>query len=164
MYPTQDQLLPAGRPAPDFTLLAAPTQSVQLSALRGQPVVLVFYPADFSPVCTDQLSLYQTAAPAFTQYNVQLLALSTDGVWCHQAFAQQRGLKFPLLDDAWPHGATAKAYGVFDEDDGLAARALFVLDRNGVVTWNHLSPSGVNPGADGILTALDAMTTEAVPA
>src|SRR5688572_19589320 len=97
MYPTPDKLIQPGKQAPDFELKAAPTQNVRLSGLQGQPVVLVFYPADFSPVCTDQLSLYQTASPAFTQYHAQLVAISTDGVWCHQAFAQQRELKFPLL-------------------------------------------------------------------
>jgi len=162
MYPTPDQLIEPGKQAPDFELMAAPTQSVRLSALRDRPVVIVFYPADFSPVCTDQLSLYQTATPAFAQYGAQVLAISTDGVWCHQAFAQQREVKYPLLADAWPHGATADAYGVLDKDDGLAARALFVLDRNGVVAWNHLSPSGMNPGADGILAALDSINSKAV--
>jgi peroxiredoxin len=162
MYPTPDKLIEPGKQAPDFDLMAAPTQNVRLSALRERPVVLVFYPGDFSPVCTDQLSLYQTAAPAFANYHAQVLAISTDGVWCHQAFAQQRELKYPLLADAWPHGATAEAYGVLDTDDGTAARALFVLDPSGVVTWNYLSPAGMNPGADGILAALDSMTSKAV--
>ncbi|GIH02835.1 thioredoxin peroxidase [Rhizocola hellebori] len=163
MYPTPDKIVAAGEPAPDVELKASPTQTVRISGLHGRPVVLAFYPADFSPVCTDQLSLYQTAAPAFAKYDAQVLGISTDGVWCHQAFAQQRGLKFPLLADAWPHGAAAQAYGVLDTDDGLAARALFVLDHQGVVAWSYLSPSGVNPGADGILAALDAMTAKAVP-
>ena len=92
-----------GQLAPNFELKAASTESVRLSDLRGQPVVLVFYPADFSPVCSDQLALYQTAAPAFAQYG-EPLGVSTDGVYCHQVFSRDRGLQFPLLADWWPHG------------------------------------------------------------
>jgi peroxiredoxin len=157
MYATQEQILAAGQPAPDFELSGVPT-GARLSDFQGRPVVLVFYPADFSPVCTDQLSLYQTATPAFDRYDAQLLAISTDGLWCHRAFAQQRGLQFPMLSDAWPHGLVAEAYGVLDTDDGRAGRALFVLDPQGVVTWSYVSPAQINPGADGILAALDAMT------
>jgi peroxiredoxin (alkyl hydroperoxide reductase subunit C) len=120
-------------------------------------VVLAFYPADFSPVCSDQLALYQAASPTFAQYGAQVLGVSADGVYSHQAFAQARGLQFPLLSDWWPHGRTAQAYGAFDDDSGMAARALFVLDEDGVVNWSYLSPAGVNPGADGILSALEAM-------
>jgi peroxiredoxin len=157
MYPTQDQITAPGQRAPDFELRTASTESVRLSDLRGQPVVLAFYPADFSPVCSDQLALYQAASPAFAQYGAQVLGLSADGVYSHQAFAQARGLQFPLLSDWWPHGRTAQAYGAFDDDSGMAARALFVLDADGVVNWSYLSPAGVNPGADGILSALEAM-------
>ena len=158
MYPTQDQIRAPGQPAPDFELKTAATRDLRLSSLRGRPVVLAFYPADFSPVCSDQLSLYQTASPAFAQYGAQLVGVSTDGVYCHQAFAQERGIHFPLLADWWPHGAAAQAYGAFDDDSGMAARALFVLDKQGVVNWSYVSPAGVNPGADGILAALEAMT------
>jgi peroxiredoxin len=157
MYPTQDQITAPGQRAPDFELKTASTESVRLSDLRGQPVVLAFYPADFSPVCGDQLALYQAASPTFTQYGAQVLGVSADGVYSHQAFAQARGLQFPLLSDWWPHGRTAQAYGAFDDDSGMAARALFVLDEDGVVNWSYLSPAGVNPGADGILSALEAM-------
>jgi peroxiredoxin len=157
MYPTQDQITAPGQRAPDFELKTASTESVRLSDLRGQPVVLAFYPADFSPVCSDQLALYQAASPMFAQYGAQVLGLSADGVYSHQAFAQARGLQFPLLSDWWPHGRTAQAYGAFDDDSGMAARALFVLDEDGVVNWSYLSPAGVNPGADGILSALEAM-------
>jgi peroxiredoxin len=158
MYPTKDQILQAGKPAPDFSLKATPTQSVKLSDLMGRPVVLAFYPADFSPVCSDQMALYQAATPAFAQYSAQVIGLSTDGPWCHQAFAQRRGIKFPLLADAWPHGAVAETYGVLDTDEGLAARALFVIDPQGTVTWSYVSPAGINPGANGILAALETMT------
>ena len=157
MYPTQDQITAPGQRAPDFELKTASTESVRLSDLRGQPVVLAFYPADFSPVCSDQLALYQAASPMFAQYGAQVLGLSADGVYSHQAFAQARGLQFPLLSDWWPHGRTAQAYGAFDDDSGMAARALFVLDEDGVVNWSYLSPAGVNPGADGILSALEMM-------
>jgi peroxiredoxin len=152
-------MIKPGSQAPDFELKTSPTETVRLSALRDRPVVLVFYPADFSPVCSDQLSLYQNATPAFSQYDAELLAISTDGVWCHQAFAAQRELKFPLVSDSWPHGGVAQAYGVLDTENGIAGRALFVLDPNGIVTWSYLSPTEINPGADGILAALDAMNT-----
>lgn len=158
MYPTKDQILQAGKPAVDFSLKATLSQNVKLSDLLGRPVVLAFYPADFSPVCGDQMALYQAAMPAFAQYSAQVIGVSTDGVWCHQAFAEQRGITFPLLADTWPHGAVADAYGVLDNDEGVAARALFVIDAHGTVTWSDLSPAGINPGADGILAALEAMT------
>ncbi|MES2459837.1 MAG: redoxin domain-containing protein [Armatimonadota bacterium] len=151
--------LPAGVSAPDFTLHTTPDQSVSLSDFRGQPVVLVFYPADFSPVCGDQLALYNQVLPTLRKYahEVQLLGISVDGVWCHQAYAHDRKLKFPLLADSHPQGATAKAYGVFDETYGMSQRALFVIDQDGKITWSYVSPAGINPGADGILEALKAL-------
>jgi peroxiredoxin len=150
-------LLPSGACAPDFTLKSTPDQTVALHEFRGQPVILAFYPADWSPVCGDQMALYSEVLPEFQRYNAELLGISVDGVWCHLAFAHDRKLRFPLLADFEPKGAVARAYGAYDEALGEAKRALFVLDSDGVVRWNYLSPTGVNPGADGILRALEAL-------
>ncbi|WP_034592977.1 redoxin domain-containing protein [Hamadaea tsunoensis] len=147
----------SGDPAPEFTLPSAPEASITLGDLRGRPVVLAFYPADFSPVCSDQMALYQAVKPEFDRYDAVVLGISVDGVWCHRAFADSRNLRFPLLSDFEPKGEVARAYGSFDAITGEALRTLFVLDRDGKVFWSEVSPPGVNPGADGILAALDAM-------
>ena len=149
--------LPAGAPAPDFRLHATPALAVALREFRGRPVVLAFYPADWSPVCGDQMALYNELHAEFARYDAQLLGVSVDGVWCHRAFADARHLHFPLLADFEPKGDVARAYGVYRAEDGTTERALFVLDGDGVVRWSYVSPVGVNPGADGILTALDAL-------
>jgi peroxiredoxin len=149
--------LPAGTVAPDFRLNATPDQQVSLSEFRGSPVILAFYPADFSPVCGDQMALYNEILPEFRNYEAQLLGISVDGVWCHRAFAESRKLHFPLLADFEPKGAVARAYGVYREGEGVSERALFVLDAEGVVRWSYVSPMGVNPGADGILDALEKL-------
>jgi Peroxiredoxin len=154
------ELLPVGMQAPDFTLHSTPDQAVSLSDFRGSPVVLVFYPADWSPVCGDQVALYNEMHSEFAQSNAQLLGISVDGAWCHLAFAKDRHLHFPLLADFEPKGEVSKKYGAYHDEQGESARALFVIDANGVIRWNHLSPDGVNPGADGILRALDALTPE----
>jgi peroxiredoxin len=147
--------LPAGIPAPNFELNATPDQKVDLEHFRGRPVILVFYPADWSPVCGDQLALYNEILPEFNRYAAQLIGISVDGVWCHNAYAQSRKLHFPLLADFHPRGSVAKQYGVFREVDGVTERALFVIDSDGIIRWSYVSPLGVNPGADGILNALE---------
>ena len=154
------ELLAIGTEAPDFTLNSTPDQKISLSDFRGRPVVLVFYPADWSPVCGDQVALYNEMLGEFSESNAQLLGISVDGAWCHLAFARDRRLHFPLLADFEPKGEVSKQYGAYHDDLGESARALFVVDANGVIRWNHLSPDGVNPGADGILKALDALTAE----
>jgi peroxiredoxin len=154
------ELLPVGTEAPDFTLNSTPDQKVTLSDFKGRPVVLVFYPADWSPVCGDQVALYNEMLGEFTEANAQILGLSVDGAWCHLAFANDRHLRFPLLSDFEPKGEISKKYGAYHDDLGESSRSLFVLDAAGVIRWNHLSPDGVNPGADGILKALDALTPE----
>jgi peroxiredoxin len=151
------QLLAAGTAAPDFTLHVTPDQLLSLSDLKGKPVVLAFYPADWSPVCGDQVTLYNEILPEFRRHDAELLGLSVDGVWCHAAFARDRRLHFPLLSDFEPKGAVAKSYGAYREREGVCERALFVLDRNGVIFWSYCSPIAVNPGADGILDALERM-------
>ena len=153
-------VLQPGTPAPDFTLLSTPDQAVSLSEFRGQPVILAFYPADWSPVCGDQMALYNEILPEFRRFNAELIGISVDGVWSHAAFAQDRKLHFPLLADFEPKGAVAKLYGVYRRHDGTSERALFVLDAQGMIRWSYVSPVGINPGADGILTALEALKTE----
>lgn len=149
--------LPAGSPAPDFALHSTPDQTVTLLELRGRPVILAFYPADWSPVCGDQMSLYNEVLPEFEQYGAQLLGISVDGAWCHAAFAADRKLHFPLLADFEPKGSVARRYGVYRAAEGLCERALFVIDAQGSIRWSYVSPVGINPGADGILEALESL-------
>jgi peroxiredoxin len=146
--------LKAGTLAPDFSLSSTPDQKVALSELRGKPVVLVFYPADWSPVCSDQLGLYSELLPEFYEFDAQIIGISVDGIWSHLAFSKDRKLHTPLLADFEPKGAVARLYGVYNEKTGEAERALFVIDAEGVIRWSYLSPVGINPGADGILKAL----------
>jgi peroxiredoxin len=146
--------LPAGTEAPDFSLRSTPDQTVSLNEFRGQPVILAFYPEDWSPVCSDQMALYQELLPEFQKFDAELLGISVDGIWCHLAFAKDRNLRFPLLADFEPKGEVARAYRVYRAEDGTSERALFVIDAEGVVHWSYVSPVGVNPGADGILRAL----------
>jgi peroxiredoxin len=150
-------ILKAGQPAPEFSLHVTPDQKLSLSELRGKPVVLAFYPADFSPVCGDQMALYNEVLPEFQKYGAELIGISVDGVWCHDAFSQARHLHFPLAADFEPKGEVARAYGAYRAQDGVSERALFVIDKNGVIAWSYISPLAVNPGADGILDALEAL-------
>jgi peroxiredoxin len=153
--------LPAGTPAPDFTLPVTPDQRVSLSDFRGQPVILAFYPADFSPVCGDEMALFNQILPEFRRYNAELLGISVDNVWSHLAFEKDRNLHFPLLSDFNPKGAVSKEYGVYQDDVGESGRGLFVVDADGVIRWSYLSPVGINPGADGVLNALDELQPQA---
>jgi peroxiredoxin len=154
------QILAVGRAAPDFTLHVTPDQPLSLSDLKGKPVILAFYPADWSPVCSDQMAIYNEVLSEFRKHDAGLLGISVDGVWCHEAFARDRHLHFPLLADFEPKGAVAKSYGAYREGEGVCERALFVIDRNGVIFWSYRSPIAVNPGADGILDALERMQPE----
>src|SRR4051812_34793112 len=147
--------LKPGAQAPDFTLRSTPDQAVSLREFRGQPVVLAFYPADWSPVCGDQMALYNEVLPEFQKLGAEIMGISVDGVWCHAAFARDRKLHFPLLSDFEPKGAVARAYGVYREGDGVTERALFVIEGEGRIHWSYVSPIGVNPGAGGILAALE---------
>ncbi len=155
-------MLRAGTTAPDFALRSAPDQTVRLSDLRGAPVVLAFYPADWSPVCGDQMALYNEVLSEFEEYGARLLGISVDGVWCHAAFARDRKLRFPLLSDFEPKGAVSRLYGAYSADYGESERALFVLDADGIIRWSYLSPVGINPGANGILTALEGLAQQEV--
>jgi peroxiredoxin len=149
--------LPAGTPAPGFSLPTAPGRLISLDAFRGHPVVLTFYPADWSPVCGDQLTLYSALHSEFEHFSAEVLGISVDGPWCHAAFREARKLKPTLLSDFEPKGAVSRKYGVYNERDGTSGRALFVIDGDGIIRWSYLSPDEVNPGADGILAALEKL-------
>jgi peroxiredoxin len=152
--------LAPGTPAPDFALPSTPDQKVSLTEFRGRPLILAFYPEDWSPVCSDQLALYQELLPEFQRFNAELVGISVDGIWSHLAFAKDRNLHFPLLADFEPKGAVSRAYGVYRSSDGTSERALYVIDADGIVHWSYVSPVGINPGADGILRALEELRIE----
>jgi len=150
-------IIEAGRQAPDFSLHTTPDQNVGLRDFRGRNVVLAFYPADWSPVCSDQLPIYSELLPEFRKLGAEVLGISVDGAWCHLAFAKHRNLRFPLLSDFEPKGEVARTYDVYRKGEGVSERALFVIDREGMIRWSYVSPIGVNPGADGILEALEGL-------
>lgn len=150
-------ILKTGTTAPDFELHATPDQKLKLSDFKGKRVILAFYPADWSPVCSDQMALYNEMLKIFHRYNAEILGISVDSKWCHMAFEQNRKLHFPLLADFEPKGEVSRAYGIYDETEGESHRALFVIDEKGIIQWSYLSPDGINPGADGILEALDKL-------
>lgn len=150
-------MLKKGSIAPDFELKATPDQNIKLKDFLGKNVILAFYPADWSPVCSDQMALYNEMLKYFTKHDAQIFGVSVDSSWCHLAFQQDRKLHFPLLADFEPKGEISKAYGVYDEEAGESKRALFVIDKKGKIAWSYLSPKGINPGADGILDALEEL-------
>jgi peroxiredoxin len=152
--------LPAGTPAPDFALKSTPDQTVRISEFRGRPVVLAFYPADWSPVCGDQMALYNEMLSEFQDFDAEVLGVSVDGPWCHAAFSRDRKLHFPLLADFEPKGEVARLYGVYRASDGTSERALFVINADGIIHWSYVSPVGVNPGGAGILSALEELQAE----
>jgi peroxiredoxin len=151
------QILPPGATAPGFNLHVTPDQMLSLSDLADQVVILAFYPANWSPVCGDQMTVYNEILPEFHNHGAELLGISVDSHWCHAAFAKDRHLHFPLLSDFEPKGAVAKQYRAYREGEGVCERALFVIDKQGKIFWSYLSPIAVNPGADGILEALERM-------
>ena len=158
--PADAGVLPAGAKIPDFQLPVSPDRRMSLSEILGRPAILVFYPADWSPVCGDQVVLYNEVLPEFERFGARLLGISVDGPWCHRAFAESRKLRFPLLSDFEPKGAFARACGVYRARDGTTERALFVADSEGTIRWSYVSPIDVNPGADGILAALEKLDSK----
>jgi peroxiredoxin len=144
-----------GTPAPDFTLRDQDGRKVSLEDLRGQTTVLVFYPLDFSPVCTDQLNVYDEVLDDLEREGAKLYGISVDSVYCHKAFQESLGIRIPLLADFHPKGAVAKAYGVYDEELGNASRALVMVGPDLTVEWAHCAPSALEiPGANLIFDAL----------
>jgi peroxiredoxin len=154
---TTDKILKPGVMAPDFELGSAPRTKLKLSNFRGKPVILAFYPADFSPVCGDQIALYNEVLADFDEYGAAIVGISVDGVWCHAAFAKQNNIHFTLLSDFEPKGEISRQYGAYRDSDGTSERALFLIDKDGMIYWSYLSPVDINPGADGILDALDSL-------
>lgn len=153
-------MLSIGTIAPNFELYSTPDQRLRLDELRNKRVVLAFYPADWSPVCGDQMSLYNEMGKYFAKYNAQLLGISVDSKWSHMAFAGERHFHFPLLADFEPKGQVARQYEVYDQKTGECQRALYVIDEKGIIRWSYLSPVGINPGADGILNALEELNNK----
>ena len=137
-----NKILAAGTAAPDFSLHSTPDQLVSLRDFRGAPLIVAFYPADWSPVCGDQMALYNEVLSEFHKFKAAIVGISVDGAWCHDAFALDRKLHFPLLSDFEPKGAVARKYGAYRDADGVAERALFVIDPKGTIAWSYLSPVG----------------------
>ena len=152
--------LPVGTPAPDFTLPQTPSTRMALHGLLGQPVVLVFYPMDWELLSRDQLVLHQNFADEFARLGARLLGISVDSVYCHAAFARDAQLHFPLLADFQPRGGVARQFGVYRDEQGVSARALFVLDRQGRIRFSRAYPDFFNPGVDDVLTTLEALAAE----
>jgi peroxiredoxin len=149
-------MIEPGTPAPDFKLRDQDGQEVTLADLQGQTSVLVFYPLDFSPVCTDQLSIYQELTDDFQQRGVKVFGVSVDSPFAHKAFQEKLNLTIPLLADFEPKGAVAKAFGVYNDEYGTSQRALVMIDPDGVVKWAYCSPSPLEiPGANLIFDALE---------
>jgi peroxiredoxin len=148
-------MIESGTAAPDFTLPDQDGNQVSLSDFRGQRVVLVFYPADFSPVCTDQLNVYQEVLGEFEERGVKLIGISVDGAFCHKAFQNHLGVTIPLLADFHPKGEVSRSYGAFIEDHGVSGRALVMVGPDGTVEWAHESPVLEIPGANLIFDALE---------
>lgn len=132
--------LPVGTSAPDFTLIDAAGRKVSLADFRGRNVVLAFYPLDWSPACSDQLSLYQSELDEFHRFDAQVIGISVDSIYSHGAWAAVRGITFPLLADFHPKGEVARRYQVMRGSDGFSERALYVLDRSGTIRYSHVSP------------------------
>lgn len=150
-------MLAIGTTASEFELYATPDQKVKLSELKGKKVILAFYPADWSPVYSDELTIYNEALKLFEKYNAQLIGISVDSKWSHTAFSEQHHFHFPLLADFEPKGAVAQLYESYDAENGVCKRSIYLIDEKGIIRWNYLSPVGINPGADGILDALDTL-------
>ena len=149
-------MIEPGQPAPDFTLPDQDGNEVSLEDLRGQTSVLVFYPADFSPVCTDQLNVYQEVLPQFEEQGVKLYGVSVDGAFCHKAFQREQGISIPLLADFHPKGAVAEKYGVYAEGHGVAKRALVMIGPDLTVEWAFKANPLEVPGANLIFDALES--------
>jgi len=151
-------MISAGEPAPDFTLRNQDGQKVSLSDFRGRKVLLVFYPLDFSPVCSDQLSVYQEVKPEIEAKGVTMVGISVDSGFAHKAFQESLGIDTQLLADFEPKGEVARAYGAYIEKAGTANRSLVLVDEEGVVEWVYEPPTPVEiPGANLIFDALDSV-------
>ena len=150
--------LSPGAVAPELDLPGTPDgRRIRLADCRGTPVVLAFYPADFTPVCGSELALFNEILPDIGALGGKLFAISCDSVWSHVAYAERMNLKMPLLSDFHPKGEASRRYRVYNDAAGVCARALFVVDGAGVVSWREVVPADVNPGAAGVLDALERL-------
>ncbi len=148
-------MIAVGEEAPDFALRDQDGEKVSLSGFRGRKVMLVFYPGDFSPVCSDQLSIYQEVKPEITEKGVELVGISVDSSFAHKAFQEKLGIDTVLLSDFEPKGEVARAYGSYIDKVGIANRTLVLVDEDGKVAWTYESPNpGEFPGANVIFDAL----------
>jgi peroxiredoxin len=147
-------MIEPGTEAPDFKLPDQDGNEVSLSDFAGRNLVIAFYPLDFSPVCTDQLSIYQEVVQDIEAKNATLVGVSVDSAFCHRAFREQLNLTIPLLADFHPKGEMSSAYGAYREDRGSTNRSLVLVDGGGTVRWSHASPSREIPGANLIFDAL----------
>ncbi|HVY40523.1 MAG TPA: redoxin domain-containing protein [Polyangia bacterium] len=150
--------LSRGAAAPELDIPATDGSRTKLADHRGSPVVLVFYPGDFTPVCTGELGLFNELLPELQAFGAKVFAISCDSLWSHVAYAKELSLRIPLLTDFHPKGEVCRRFDVYRDDIGTAERALFVLDGDGRVFWSHVSPIEINPGADGVLVALEQLT------
>jgi len=151
--------------APELDLPATPDGNrIKLADQRGAPTVLVFYPGDFTPVCTGELGLFNELLPELQAFGARVLAISCDSLWSHVAYANELNLRIPLLTDFHPKGDVCRRFDVYRDDIGTAERALFVLDGDGRIFWSHVSPIEINPGADGVLAALEQLTGQELEA
>ncbi|MGN6254250.1 MAG: redoxin domain-containing protein [Solirubrobacterales bacterium] len=148
-------MIAVGDQAPDFTLRDQDGEKVSLADYRGRKLMLVFYPGDFSPVCSDQLSIYQEVKPEIAEKGVELVGISVDSSFAHKAFQEKLGIDTTLLADFEPKGEVARAYGSYIDKVGIANRTLVLVDEEGKVAWTYESPNpGEFPGANVIFDAL----------
>jgi len=150
-------VIKVGEKAPDFSLPNHKGEQVSLSDFRGRKVMLAFYPSDFSPVCSDQLSIYQEVKPDLDEAGLEVVGVSIDHSWAHRAFRKELNLDFTLLADFHPKGQVAELYGAYLPDYGTSNRSLVLIDPEGVVTWVYESPTPLEiPGANLLFDALEA--------
>ncbi len=154
-------ILSVGTKAPDFSLKKGDdsfemnaNNTFQLSQMKGKNIILAFYPADWSPVCSNQIAIYSQLKEEFASYNAVCVGISVDGTFCHKAFKEQNNLSIDLLCDFEPKGEVAKLYGSYDENIGVCKRSIYVIDTEGIIQYSYLSPMGENPGAKEILETL----------
>lgn len=150
--------LSIGSVAPDFELSDQHGNKVSLSSFKGnKSVVLLFYPFSFTGICTGELCAMRDDLSAFQNDGVELIAISCDSMFTQRVFAEKEGYKFPVLSDFWPHGATAKAYGIFDEARGCAIRGTFIINKDGVIAWQVINAIGDARNLDDYKAALAAL-------
>lgn len=156
------QILNTGVKAPDFTLHVTADQTLSLEEYRGRNLIILFYPADWSPVCGDEIAVFNELIPEFGRHQADIVGISVDNYWCHNAFAKDQHIHFPLLADFEPKGDIAKKYGVYRSGTGCCERAIFLVDKEGIIAWSYLSPIGRNPGAADVLNALEKLSEKEI--